>query len=229
MSMYHKYEYRRSVRGYRYNRFRNMMRWLSAFVVVLLAIGGWLIWDILNRGPDESSASSIETRIISDNLHTMTSPYFKFQDTSKWVLEKERSTPNMFIYDKFRKKDILSQMIVYVNQVPIPLHLATPRVLPVRLVNDNSLDVTITSDPCGKTYGKDPQVVKPVVIDNATMLCDPQNPNYLVQFSMIGGDYRLNMQRRDGTPVQFVIIFRETTPDVRPQTLIRVAKSFEAL
>ncbi len=229
MSMYHKYEYRRSVRGYRYNRFRNWMRWTTAFVVVVSIGLVWLLFDLANKGPEESRASKIETRIISDNLVTMTSPYFKFQDTSKWVLEKNRSTPNIFIYDKYRKRDILSQMIVYVNQVPIPLNLATPRVLPVRLVNENSLDVTSTSEPCGKLYGKDPHIIKPVVIDNATMLCDPDNPNYLVQLSMVGGDYRLNMKRKDGTPVQFVVIFRETTPDVRPQTLIRVAKSFEAL
>lgn len=203
------------------------MQFLSLFLVVLAGVGAWVIWDLMHEGPEQSRASNIETRIISDNLYTMTSPYFKFQDTSKWVLDKTRSTPDTFIYTKFRKLDILSQMIVYVNHVPIPLNLATPRVLPVRPVNDNSFDVTQTSDPCGKTYNGAPHVVKPVKINEATMLCDPDNPQYMVQLAMISGDWRLNLKRPNGTPIQFVIVYRETTPDVRPQTLIRVAKSFQ--
>jgi hypothetical protein len=159
----------------------------------------------------------------------MVSPYFKFQDTSKWVLDKARSTPDTFIYTKFRKLDVMAQMIVYVNHVPIPLYLATPRVLPVRPVNDNSFDVTVTSDPCGKTYGTELHKVKIVTINYAQMLCDPDSPQYYVQLAMISGDYRLNLKRADGTPIQFVITYKETTPDIKPQTLIRVAKSFQAL
>lgn len=202
--------------------------WIAGCFLGLVAVAiGYIFWDLLHQGPATSQASNIETRIISDNLYTMESPYFKFQDTSKWVLDKARSTPDTFIYTKFRKLDILSQMVVYVNHVPIPLYLATPRVLPVRPVNDNSFDVTQASDPCGKAYNGAPHIVKPVTINEATMLCDPDSPLYYVQLAMINGDWRLNLKRPDGTPIQFVITYRETTPEIKPQTLIRVAKSFQ--
>ncbi len=225
--MRNKYIYRQTVESHRRARFKRSLRLMAVFLLIVIVVGVIILLDLLRDQPEQSRVSNIQTVEVSGNMYTTVAPYFKFQDTSKWVLDSARSKPDTFIYTKYRKLNILAQVTVYVNRVPIPLELATPRVLPVRPVNNNSFDVTLTSDPCGRTYNGAPHIVKPVTINNATMLCDPDSPLYLVQFAMIGGDWRLNLKRPDGTPIQFVIIYRETTPELQPQTVIRIAKSFQ--
>ncbi len=185
--------------------------------------------DLRHRYSTPSGVSKAQSFTISDNLITITSPYFKFADYGKWVLNTKNSTPERFIYGKFHKLDPQAQLIIYVNQVPIPLDLATPRTLPVRIVNGNSFDPTQVSDPCGKTYGSALHKEKIVSIDFADMLCDPDNTQYLVQLAAVGGNYDIALHRANGSPIHFVIIFRDVTLDPNSKSLIQVAKTFQAL
>lgn len=201
-------------------------------VSVLIVVGvlvGILLLDI-HRNPEKAQTSKVQTGQISDSLGTFGSPYFKFRDTGKWVLDTKNSTQDKFVYTKFKGLDAVYQMIVYVNHVPIQNLLATTRVLPVRIVNGNSFDTTNVSDPCGKYYAaQDLHKVKVVSINEANMLCDPDSPQYNVQLSEITGDYQLHLKRLDGTPIMFVITFHDGNLDPGPQTLLKVATSFEAL
>lgn len=221
------YTYRKTVKGRRYNKFKRRFRVTVVLITTIILI---ILFFVLDRGgPTQSGRSKIENVLISDNLNTTISPYFKFQDTGKWVLDTGDSTPTKFIYGKSHKLDPTATLVVWVNQVPIPLYLATPRVLPVRIVNGNSLDATQVSDPCGKTYGTQPHHVKIVNIDEAMMLCDPDNTQYIVQLAQITGDYRLNLHRTDGTPIQFVITYRDVTLDPKALSLLKITTTFQAL
>jgi hypothetical protein len=225
--MDNQYVYRKTVRGRRYNRFRRRFRLTLFLILVIIAVILFFLFD--NGGPTSSGVSKIENTVISDNLQTTVSPYFKFQDTGKWVLDTGHSTPTKWIYGKSHKLDPVATLIVWVNETPIPLDLAAPRVLPVRIVNGNSFDVTQISDPCGKTYGDQPHKVKIVNIDEALMLCDPDSPQYFVQLAQITGDYKLTLHRVDGTPVQFVIVYKDSTLDPKSSSLLLIGKTFQSL
>jgi DNA repair exonuclease SbcCD nuclease subunit len=119
-------------------------------------------------------------------------------------------------------------MIVYINQDPIPLYTAVPRALPVRVVNNNSFQVTNVSSPCVDQYAKgELHKVKEVQINNATILCDPGSPQYFIILSEVNGDYHIHLKKADGTPVEFVITYKDDGLDPTPTSIINIANSFK--
>jgi hypothetical protein len=222
-----RYTYRKPVRRSRYSE----LRLYTIVIVILLAtVGAVIVFVISNtRQNPPKPVSKSEDTTITDKKETFTGPYFQFQDTGKWSFDKNDSTSSKFVYLKYQKNELQHQLNIYVNQVPIPLNLATPRVLPVRIVNNNSLDVTDISQPCGSYYGKDElHKVKELNIEGATMLCDPDNTQYYVMLSEINGDYRLGMLRPNKTPIQFVITYKELGLEPQPESLLNVASTFQA-
>jgi hypothetical protein len=221
------YEYKRPVKKSHYSNFRRNLIILLLFVAAFAALG-YFIYSGLRNQPSQSAISKVETTEITGNKKTFTNDYFQFEDTGDWVLDKSSTTANRIVYHKFRKNDLQHELIVYINQVPIPLYLATQRVLPVRIVNNNSFQVTNVSSPCGTTYAKgELHKVKEVVINFTTMLCDPEGQQYFVVFGEVSGNYQINLKRSNGTPVQFVITYKDTGADPQPDSLINIASSFK--
>jgi hypothetical protein len=220
----------------RYRQAASRLRFFLAATVLLLVaiIAGAIIYDISRSDNTRPLNSKAQIKSITGSLRTFYSPYFRFQDTGKWVQNVKESSVNKYIYYKYNGLQIVAQLVVYVNQVPISLYLATSRVLPVRIVNSNSFDVTSISGPCGLTYGaKELHKVKNIIINGAAMLCDPDTPQYTVVLSEIGGNYQLKMHRLSGAPVQLVITYRDYNAqlETRPQTktLGQIAGSFQSL
>jgi hypothetical protein len=119
-------------------------------------------------------------------------------------------------------------MIIYVNQVPTPLYLAVSRVLPVRIVNSNSLQAIGVSDPCGNKYAAgEAHHTKEVSINGATMLCDPDSTQYTVVLSEEGGDYQLHLQRPNGQAIQFVITYQDLGLTPTSDSIVNIADSFQ--
>jgi hypothetical protein len=221
------YVYRRPVKRSHYSNFRRQMVITFLFLAAFAAVG-YFIYTGLHRQPSKPVTSAVENTEITGNKVMTFNDYFQFEDTGAWVLDKNNSTANKFTYHLFRKSVLEHEMVIYMNQVPIPLYLATPRVLPVRIVNDNSFQATDVSNSCGATYAKgELHKVKEVTINNATMLCDPDNSQYYVVLSEINGDYRLNLKRPNGTPVQFVITYKDVGLDPQPNSILNVANSFK--
>ena len=198
-------------------------------VIVIIAVAA-IVYDLYSSNKKKPTpVSAVKSSTVEDQINTIRSPYFKFQDTGKWVLNTQESSNYKYIYYKYRGLSVQYQLIIYVDEVPIPLYLAAARALPVRIVNGNSFDVTSVSAPCGASYAPgELHKVRLVNISEASMLCDPDTPQYSVVLARIEGDYRLNLQRKDGTPVQFVITFKDLTLDPRPDTIERIADSFQS-
>lgn len=224
------YVHQRSMHRHRYSKFR---RRFAILVITILAIVGLAILIFLEtRGVNTKSiaTSKAEESTIADQLHTFTSPYFEFRDTGKWVLDEKNSTPSKFTYTKFHGQEVRGQLSVYVNETPIALFLASSRALPVRVVNYNSFDVTSVSSQCSQQYQPgELHKVKVVNINGAAMLCDPDTSAYSVELAQITGDYRLNLRKANGSPIQIIIIYKslETTP--KPDSILQIAKSFRTL
>lgn len=198
------------------------------FFIAAFAAVGIYIYNGLNRPQKSSAVSKVETTEITGNKKTFYNDYFQFQDTGQWIIDKNNSTPTKFVYHKFRKNVLEHEMMVYINQVPIPLYLEVPKVLPVRIVNNNAFQVTSVSDPCVSKYAKgELHKVKEVTINGATMLCDPDSPQFSVVISEINGDYRLHLKRPNGAPIQFVITYKDLGLAPLPDSLLNVASSFQ--
>jgi hypothetical protein len=95
------YEYRKIVKRHWYGRFKYRRRILVTFVVLLLA--GLAIIVYFSRSNKDNKPTSQAQVVSSDStITTFSSSLFRFRDTGKWVLNKQESTANKFIYYKFR-------------------------------------------------------------------------------------------------------------------------------
>ncbi|MBX4197582.1 hypothetical protein KW801_03460 [Candidatus Saccharibacteria bacterium] len=221
------YVYKRPVKRSHYSNFRRQLLITVLFLAAFAAVG-YFIYSGLRGNQGTPAVSKVENSEITGNKSTTINDYFQFQDTGQWVLDKNNSTTTKFTYHKFRKSVLEHEMVIYMNQVPIPLYLAAPRVLPVRIVNNNSLQTTNVSSPCVSQYAKgELHKVKELQVNNATMLCDPDSPQYFVVISEINGDYRLHLRRPNGTPVQFVITYKDTGLSPQPNSILNIASSFQ--
>ncbi|OGL24625.1 hypothetical protein A2884_02470 [Candidatus Saccharibacteria bacterium RIFCSPHIGHO2_01_FULL_48_12] len=212
---------------------RVVRRRIVVLFMFLLAIGLAIVLLTLDLSKTQKDNSTISSAVQSEIENTITdfkSPYFRFSDTGKWVYSKVDSKENEYVYYKYRGLDIEHRLTVYVNKVPIPDYLAASRALPVRIVNGNSLDAANVSGPCVGKYGvSELHKVKVVSVEGADMLCDPDTPQYSVALAEISGDWRLDMERPSGEPVQFVITYRDYRLDPDNTSIRGVAGSFTAL
>lgn len=224
------YVYRKLVRRHWYGKFRLRSRFVVLFVLVLIVGLAIIIVDLGRTDTSKPQTSATQDIQISDAINTFQTDYFLFKDTGKWVLNKQESTPSKFIYNKFRGVQPQHQLAIYVNEEPIPLYLAGSRVIPVRIVNNNTLDVTNIYGPCGSLYNPgDLRQVKTVTIEGANMLCDPDTPQYSVVLAEVNGNWQLNLQRHGGAPAKYVITYRDQTLNPGPESILRIAETFKSL
>jgi hypothetical protein len=201
---------------------------VTVLILAAFAVVGYFIYSGLNQPAAKTATSKVQNTEITGDKKLFTNDYFQFEDTGDWVIEKGNTTANRIVYQKFRKNVLQHEMIAYINQIPIPLYLATQRVLPVRIANNNGFQVTSVSGPCGAQYAKgELHKVKELSINGATMLCDPDAQQYFVVFSEVNGNYQLNLKRSNGTPIQFVITYKDTGVDPVPDSLLNIAHSFK--
>ncbi len=220
------YIYRRPVKRSHYSNFRrNLVIFFAA--VIALGVIAYFILSGLHQ-PNLGATSSVTNTQVTGNLTTFTNDYFQFQDTGTWVLDKKDSSASRVVYHKFLKNVLENELIVYINQTPIPLYIETPRVLPVHIINDNRLSANSVSNPCVSQYAKgELHKVKEVTISGALMLCDPDSTDYFVILSEIGGDYTLNMKRSSGKPISFVITYKDVGLNPQPDSILSIASTFK--
>lgn len=220
------YVYRKRVRRSRYSEFRRRVLMIVLILVPFVGVGVYIYLGLNNTKSKQPISAVLNTQ-IDGNKKTFTNDYFQFEDSGTWVVDKNNSDSQKIVYHRFNKNVQQAEMIAYINYVPVPLYLYTPRALPVRIVNDNALQATAVSNPCVTTYAKnEPHKVKEVSINGATMLCDPDSPQYYVVLTEVGGDYQLKMKRSSGKPIQFIITYKDTGFGSRPDSLLNITSSF---
>jgi hypothetical protein len=227
--MWHAYKLGKSMRGRR--RASRLPPLIALTALVLIVLVALVVFYDLRRsnssGPLDSKA---QTQSVNGSLQTFYTGYFKFQDTGKWALNNQESTDSKFVFYRYHGAQLDNQLIVYINQVPTPPFLATTRVLPVRVVNNNSFDAANLSDPCVSAFRTgEPHRVKDVVINGTTMQCDPDSSLFTAMFAQEGGNYKISLKRMSGQSVQFVVTYRDYRAEPQTQTLLQVANSFQAL
>ena len=225
-----RYIFRKPVRRHRYSAVRRRLVVSATLLALVIAGSIWIFFGSNNSGNQTPAISDISQQVISDQTNTYITSYFQFQDTGKWVLDKNSSTPNTFHYLKYRGQVLENQLIIYVNHEPPSGDIATLRVLPVRIAGNETFETTGVSDPCGNQYAKgESHAVKIVTINGASMYCDSDTPLYSVVISEIGGDYHLNLRRPDGSSTKFIIVYRDMTLQPNSNSLLKIANSFKVL
>ena len=196
--------------------------------VVGLAVFG-LTYDLQNEQP-KAVQSSVTKSEIKESTQTFKSPYFQFSDYGNWAYSKADSSEKEFVYYRYRGLVIEHSLTFLVDQTPTPLFWPTTRVLPVRIVNNSRLDPVTVAGPCVGSYAKnEPHHVKPVTIEGATMICDPDSPLYTVILSEINGDYNLKVRKSNGQPIQLVVTYQDMRLDPGPETINQIAKTLQIL
>jgi hypothetical protein len=220
------YIYRKPVKRSQYSNFRRYLLF-SIVLLGLLGAAAYFIYSGLHT-PSASPTSAVQNTTVSGAQQTYTNEFFRFKDTPSWVIDKNNTTADKLVYHKFNKNILQAEMIVYINQDLIPLYTAVPRVLPVRIVNNNGFQTTEVSNPCVSQYAKgQPHKVMPVSINGASMLCDPDSPQYFVIISEIGGDYHLHLKTAAGKPIQFVITYKDDVDANTPTNILNIGNSFQ--
>jgi hypothetical protein len=221
------YTYKKPVKRSHYGSFIRFSL-LALLLIAMFAGVAFFIYSGLKHNDSASPISAAETTEITGNQQTFTNDFFKFQDSGSWVIDKNNSTADKLTYHKFRKNVLEAEMIVYMNQDPIPLYSAVPRALPLHIVNNNSFAATNVSSACVQQYAKgEPHKVKEVQVNNATILCDPDSPQYFVAFSEINGDYHLHLKKSDGKPIEFVITYKDLGLAPQQTSILNIANSFK--
>jgi hypothetical protein len=223
------YVYRKPVRRSKYKKLRNYILFLILLVGIILGVAVY-VYDGLHANKDVKPVSNQEISVITGNKKTFVGPYFQFNDTGDWVLDKAQSTANKFTYIKYRGLTHEHQMSIYINHMPPSTDLIATRVLPVRLVNSNSFQVTGVSSSCSTAYKKgEPLNIKEVTISGATIICSPDLNQYIVVISEISGSYVMTMKRPDGTSMQVIITYRDLGLTPTDESIMNIARSFKAL
>lgn len=222
------YVYRKPVRRPRYAQLRRRLIITALALVPFIAVAAYIYFGYHNSKQPAAVTSKVQNTQISSQKHTFVNDYFQFQDTDTWVIKKDETNANRITYLKYRKNQQLAEMIVYINQVPAPLNLEVPLAVPVRIVNDNSLQGNAVSSSCLTAYAKgELHKVKEVNIGHTTILCDPDSPQYYMIFGEINGDYRLNMKLSSGKRVQFIITYKDVGLDPNSDAPLNIANSFQ--
>ncbi|HZP55812.1 MAG TPA: hypothetical protein VFB03_03530 [Candidatus Saccharimonadales bacterium] len=210
-------------------RWRRRLVGMVAFLA--LAVIGLIIYDILKNRNFATPPVSREVHKQIGSEQTYGTDYFQFTDnTDVWKLGKNTKPGSIYYFLRYHQDTLEHSLTVYINQTPIPLYLAVPRVLPLTIVSGNEFNISHVSDPCGTTYKQGKlHRVQEVSLGGTSMLCDPDASQYDVVFGQIGGNYNLDLTRKDGSKNRYVIIYKNLKADPNSNVVEHIAKTFKAL
>jgi len=227
--MAQRYEFNKRSKRHPRRVFRRRL-FFTAVALALTGVGVFaLTYDIATEEPEIQTSSVVQSE-VAESINTFKSPYFQFSDRGNWIHSKTDSTEKEFVYYKYRGAAIEHRLTVHVDVTPIPTYLAATRVLPVRIVNNNRLEANAVAGPCSQVYKKeDLRNIKEVIIQGATMMCDPDSPLFTVALAEVDGNYNLDFRRSNGLPMQIVITYQDMRLDPDSLTISQVAKTFQTL
>jgi hypothetical protein len=215
-------------------RFNWHFRALSTVLIIAILGAGIFLCDFYHtKQTPQTPTTKTTIKKITFEDKSFSTPYFSFKDSATWNFISSQSTANKFVFQKYLSRSSLvqHQLIVYINTTPPPLDLATSRVLPVEINEDGkSFKASKVSDHCGSSYG--PSEIHRISIrqiEGAKLLCDPDQGQFRVIFSQVGGDYNLRLKRGDATVANYIIIYQNQKIDPNSDTLMQIANSFQAI
>lgn len=155
-------------------------------------------------------------------------PYFMFKDSGKWVQDKSQTSPNEVIYYQYDSGTAVRELSVYINKTPSAMQLSSTRVLPVSVVNGDSLNAGSLSANCGASQPAGSHQVKEINFDGVSTVCDPNPNSFSVALAQAGGDYNLHMTKSKN-PFTVVILYKDFSGHPDAQNIVNIANSFKLI
>lgn len=195
-----------------------------AFVASLIIVGA----NLYSRYQHLNQTTYSTINNTAPTLTGYINPYFMFKDSNKWVQDKSQTNASEVVYYQYVNGEAVRQLAVYINKVPTPTQLSSTRVLPVKVVNGDSLQAGSLSADCSDGIPKTQQSVKEVNFAGITMVCDPAATDYSVVLGEQGGSYELHMVKSKN-PEQLIILYKDFSGRPDAQTIINIANSFKVI
>ncbi|HET6863640.1 MAG TPA: hypothetical protein VFH37_00335 [Candidatus Saccharimonadales bacterium] len=155
-------------------------------------------------------------------------PYFMFKDSGKWVQDKSQTSPSEVVYYQYANGTAVRELSVYINKTPSAMQLSSSRVLPVSVINGDSINAGNLSDRCGTSQTANSRQVKEINFDGVNTVCDPNPNSFSVALAQPGGDYNLHMAKSNN-PLTVVILYKDFSGHPDAQNIVNIANSFKLI
>lgn len=209
-------------------RFVKRVRRFIFGVILLIACAGAFVaydtWRSSKQSEQPSAPTGQTNSTFASSFEVYRTEYFQFQAGKTWSAVTNESTANKFVYRKFNDALVEAQLTIYVNE-PADQGIDANRVLPVTFgTASNKLDAIFVSDHCAKDVGRG---YKTMVLLGVTFRCNTDTTDYSVLVGKEGGTTLLNMLRPNGSPITYVIYFRDLRAIASPQDIVAIMDTFQ--
>ena len=201
---------------------------LLVVAIVLIIVGIYILVDTWIQRSDKSQITSIESssvQIRSDQIFR--SEYFQFQAPKDWVEVSNETKPPLYVYRELDGDLVKRELRIYVNSPPE--QIASSRVLPVS-VNDGQIIPGTVSDHCKESAVFSGGNRNPINIDwhGVAIYCEPDSIEYNIVIGSQNSKSGAAMQRPDGSPITYTMIYRDLTVGPNVNDLLGIFRTFRA-
>jgi len=196
---------------------------LAALVVIIAAAGltGYKLYRQLDEPSQETATSA------NKNSAGYVNPYFVFHDLPGWTVDHQ-STAHLAIYERHNNGTLTQRFKIYIDTSPDIAEVAASRVLPVRIVNHESLNAGSVSAECKNFLPLSQMTMAIAEVNGVSMPCDPQADNYSVVLAQIGGDYQIKLNHAH-SPTNYIFVYYDFRSTPQPDDLIRLINSLKSV
>lgn len=213
---------------------RRWKRLVQLIFVVLVVVGGYVIWDIFrvsNQDDSPSAPSSAKESVYTVPSKTFTTRYFEIKTPDSWEFQEKVSDDNKFVYYNIKHKLARGVLTIYVDKQPVPAHKQATRLLPVKLGPDGVLIPDNSATPhCNTKAPSKNKVGKEIIkLSGITFTCDNDATWFSVLVALEGGSPNMQLRRPDSTRSTYVIHYQDSTATPTDSDLIEVIRKFKVI
>jgi len=205
---------------------RRYRLFIILFVLLLLAIAAWVIWDALKQSDQAPSSSETTTSTVSAQTVTFDTPYFSFTVPNNWQSMTKESTPQKYVYRSYRGDLVEQELNVYINSNGDDT--SAIRVLPVTYDSSNGrFTQSDISEHCSTKAGtKAAHEPVRVSIADTSLMCQIDGTNYLVVVGLKSGSEVMKLKGPSGQTMQMTIFYRNSIVPADPDKLVKLMQQF---
>ncbi len=213
-------------------RFIHRIEFFVGLIVLLLVVVGVVMYilstnDEAANQSEQSSSSASTTAYYAANVQVFRTPYFQFQADRTWSEALNESKNGKYVYRSLSNSLIKHEFVVYVGR-SAPSSIPVTHVLPVTIVNENSLKGDVVSDHCSKALPAGQKGgIRTLTYQGVTFDCFADNTQFNVIVGQIGGTPKLSLLRPEGVKETYTIYYSNVTATPEPSQLQQIIASFQ--
>jgi len=220
-------KYRHDANMSKQQRFVRRYRvFIILFVILLIGIVAWIIWDLLKQNDQKPASSETTISTVSAQTITFDTPYFSFTVPNTWQDIPKESTPQKYVYRSYRGNLVEQELNVYVNSSGEDT--SAVRILPVTYETSTGKFAQYDiSEHCSTKAGtKNVHQPVRVSISGSSLMCQIDGTNYLVVVGMKGGSEAMQLKGPSGQNMRMTIFYRNSIVPADPDKLVKLIQQF---